>query len=66
MIRALDFWIEHWVYQNQCEAAFTDTVNPHMNAYGGEDRIWLGPEGGMFSLFFCAGIQNGIQKLENS
>ena len=27
VIRALDFWIEHWVYQNQCEAAFTDTVN---------------------------------------
>lgn len=27
IIRALDFWIEHWVYQNQCEAAFTDTVN---------------------------------------
>ena len=27
VIRALDFWIEHWVYQNQLEAAFTDTVN---------------------------------------
>lgn len=27
MIRALDFWIEHWVYQNQLEATFTDTVN---------------------------------------
>ncbi|HVW97615.1 MAG TPA: DUF6786 family protein [Mucilaginibacter sp.] len=24
----------------------------HMNAYGGEDRLWLGPEGGKFSLFF--------------
>ncbi len=24
----------------------------HMNAFGGEDRIWLGPEGGQFSLFF--------------
>ncbi len=22
------------------------------NAFGGEDRIWLGPEGGQFSLFF--------------
>jgi hypothetical protein len=23
-----------------------------MNAYGGEDRLWLGPEGGKFSIFF--------------
>jgi hypothetical protein len=29
--------------------------NPHMNAFGGEDRIWLGPEGGQFSIFFKAG-----------
>ena len=28
---------------------------PHMNAYGGEDRFWLGPEGGQFSLFFAPG-----------
>lgn len=26
--------------------------DPHMNAFGGEDRLWLGPEGGQFSLFF--------------
>jgi len=29
--------------------------NPHMNAFGGEDRFWLGPEGGQFSLFFKNG-----------
>jgi hypothetical protein len=28
---------------------------PHMNPFGGEDRLWLGPEGGQFSLFFKAG-----------
>jgi hypothetical protein len=28
---------------------------PHINAYGGEDRFWLGPEGGPFSLFFAKG-----------
>lgn len=28
---------------------------PHMNAYGGEDRFWLGPEGGQFSLYFKPG-----------
>lgn len=27
----------------------------HINAYGGEDRFWLGPEGGQFSLFFAKG-----------
>ena len=26
-----------------------------MNAFGGEDRIWLGPEGGQFSIFFKKG-----------
>ncbi len=24
----------------------------HMNGFGGEDRFWLGPEGGQFSIFF--------------
>jgi len=26
-----------------------------MNAFGGEDRFWLGPEGGQFSIFFEKG-----------
>ena len=26
---------------------------PHINALGGEDRFWLGPEGGQFSIFFA-------------
>jgi hypothetical protein len=30
-------------------------LNKHINAFGGEDRFWLGPEGGQFSIFF----QNG-------
>ena len=37
--------------------AFSGTVDPHMNAYGGENRIWLGPEGGKFSLFFRPGAK---------
>jgi hypothetical protein len=24
----------------------------HMNAFGGEDRFWIGPEGGQYALFF--------------
>jgi len=27
----------------------------HMNAFGGEERVWLGPEGGQFSLYFKKG-----------
>jgi hypothetical protein len=34
-----------------------DSLDPHMNAYGGEDRLWLGPEGGKFALFFKPGTK---------
>ncbi len=30
-------------------------ILPHMNAFGGEDRFWMGPEGGQFSIFFAQG-----------
>lgn len=30
-------------------------IQPHINAFGGEERIWLGPEGGQFSIFFSKG-----------
>ncbi len=29
--------------------------NPQINVYGGEDRFWLGPEGGQFSIYFKKG-----------
>src|SRR5689334_6455688 len=28
---------------------------PHMNVFGGEDRLWLGPEGGQYALYFKKG-----------
>lgn len=28
---------------------------PHINAWGGEDRFWIAPEGGQFSVFFPKG-----------
>src|SRR6187200_3226762 len=34
----------------------------HMNAFGGEERFWLGPEGGQFSVYFKKGAEF---KLEN-
>jgi hypothetical protein len=30
-------------------------INLKMSAYGGEDRFWLGPEGGQYSIFFKKG-----------
>jgi hypothetical protein len=30
-------------------------IRPHINAFGGEERVWLGPEGGQFSIFFRKG-----------
>jgi len=37
------------------KALGSDTLAPHINAYGGEDRMWLGPEGGQYSIFFKPG-----------
>ncbi len=31
------------------------TKQPHINVFGGEDRFWLGPEGGQYSLYFKKG-----------
>lgn len=32
-------------------------INKHINAYGGEERFWLGPEGGPFSIYFPPGAK---------
>lgn len=37
------------------EAIAAHARQPHMNVFGGEDRFWLGPEGGQFSLYFAKG-----------
>ena len=39
-----------WVNEALIE---TEVLQPHINAIGGEDRFWLGPEGGQFSIFFA-------------
>jgi hypothetical protein len=38
-------WINYKIFDQK-------SLDPHMNPYGGEDRLWLGPEGGRFALFF--------------
>jgi hypothetical protein len=37
------------------ELVASGRLQPHINAFGGEDRLWLGPEGGQFSIFFAKG-----------
>ncbi len=41
-------WINH-------ELIASRIILPHINAFGGEERLWLGPEGGQFSIFFSKG-----------
>ena len=35
----------------------------HFNNFGGEDRLWLAPEGGPFSLWFAPGARTGSGQL---
>lgn len=41
-----------WINRNFFESGET---SPHINVYGGEERFWLGPEGGQYSIFFKNG-----------
>lgn len=42
-------WINHQLIES-------GKVQQHINAYGGEERLWFGPEGGQFSIFFAKGV----------
>jgi hypothetical protein len=44
-------YINHRVFDPLAEP------NPHILAYGGENRLWIGPEGGRFSIFFEPGVE---------
>jgi hypothetical protein len=41
-------WINH-------ELIASGELQEHINVFGGEDRFWLGPEGGQFAIFFKKG-----------
>jgi len=41
-------WINH-------DLIASGEIKKHINAVGGEERFWLGPEGGQFSLYFKNG-----------
>ncbi|SKB60877.1 DUF6786 family protein [Dyadobacter psychrophilus] len=41
-----------WINYNLIESGVNQ---PHINAFGGEERFWLSPEGGQFSVYFKKG-----------
>jgi hypothetical protein len=43
-----------WINHSFIESGKKD---PHINVYGGEERFWLGPEGGPFSIYFKPGAE---------
>ncbi len=43
-------WINH-------DLIASGKLTEHMNAFGGEERFWLGPEGGQFSIYFKKGAE---------
>ncbi len=43
-------WVNH-------ELIASGKNGEHINAVGGEDRFWLGPEGGQFSVYFKKGTE---------
>ena len=47
-------WINH-------DLIASGKVKTHINAYGGEERLWFGPEGGQFSIFFAPGVSFDVE-----
>jgi hypothetical protein len=43
-------WVNH-------ELIASGKPTEHINAFGGEERFWLGPEGGQFSIYFKKGAE---------
>jgi len=43
-------WVNH-------ELIASGKTAEHINAFGGEERFWLGPEGGQFSIYFKKGVE---------
>jgi hypothetical protein len=43
-------WLNH-------ELIASGKFSEHFSAFGGEERFWLGPEGGQFSIYFKKGVE---------
>ncbi|MEI6971761.1 MAG: DUF6786 family protein [bacterium] len=47
-----------WINYEFVEAG---KLQQHINVFGGEDRFWMGPEGGQFSIFFKKGVPFSLE-----
>lgn len=47
-----------WLNQ---ELIASGKFEPHISVFGGEDRFWLGPEGGQFAIFFAKGAKFDLE-----
>ena len=47
-----------WINHEYIEAG---KLNNKFNPFGGEERFWLGPEGGPFSIYFDAGVEQTFE-----
>jgi hypothetical protein len=47
-------WVNH-------DLISSGKIEPHINVFGGEDRFWLGPEGGQYAIFFAKGAEFGLE-----
>jgi len=47
-------WVNHALFEST-------TRSEQFNAFGGEERFWLGPEGGQFSFYFDSGKSQNIE-----
>lgn len=45
-----------WLNHELIADGATDTTRKHIHAFGGEERFWMGPEGGQFSIYFKKGV----------
>lgn len=47
-----------WINHDYIEAG---ELNNKFNPFGGEERFWLGPEGGPFSIYFAPGTEQSFE-----
>lgn len=55
-----------WIHYANVEAGIRPEaerkgLDRHIHVFGGEERLWLGPEGGQFALFFAKGAPHEFE-----
>jgi len=50
-------WINYELIEQGVVTPELAELDKHMYAFGGEERFWMGPEGGQYSIFFAPGTK---------